>query len=216
MMNNQIVPDQVHINRSRGVLARLSVGTLRQWHWISSAVCLVGMVLFAFTGITLNHAGDIEARPVTTTLEIELTEGLLKTLQNRHEGPLPLAVRQWLLNEHGIKTPATNAEWDGNELYLGMPKPGGDAWLSIELSTGVLLYENTDRGVISYLNDLHKGRNTGVAWSWFIDIFSLLCLVFSFSGLWLLVRYAKQRSGTWPAVVLGALIPVLIIILSVH
>src|SRR5690554_252278 len=198
------------------IFNRLSFGTLRQWHWVSSAVCLVGMVLFAFTGITLNHAGDIEAQPVTTTLEVELTEGLLKTLHSRSEGPLPLAVRQWLLQEHGINTPATAAEWDGNELYLGMPKPGGDAWLSIELDSGYLIYENTERGVISYLNDLHKGRNTGTAWSWFIDIFSVLCLVFSLSGLWLLVRYAQQRPGTWPMVALGVVIPLLIIILSVH
>lgn len=199
----------------RGIKS-LRFGTLRQWHWVSSAVCLVGMVLFAFTGITLNHAGDIEAKPVTTTLEVELTEGLLKTLHNRSEGPLPLAVRQWLLQEHGINTPATAAEWDGSELYLGMPKPGGDAWLSIDLDSGYLIYENTERGVISYLNDLHKGRNTGTAWSWFIDIFSVLCLVFSLSGLWLLVRYAQQRPGTWPMVALGVVIPLLIIILSVH
>ncbi|MBU2328652.1 MAG: PepSY-associated TM helix domain-containing protein, partial [Alphaproteobacteria bacterium] len=30
------------------------------WHWMSSAICLVGMILFAVTGITLNHAGSIE------------------------------------------------------------------------------------------------------------------------------------------------------------
>ena len=37
--------------------------TLHQWHWISAAVCLVGMLLFAVTGITLNHAARIEATP---------------------------------------------------------------------------------------------------------------------------------------------------------
>ena len=37
--------------------------TLHQWHWISSAVCLVGMLLFAVTGITLNHAAQIDAEP---------------------------------------------------------------------------------------------------------------------------------------------------------
>ncbi|MBU2039170.1 MAG: PepSY-associated TM helix domain-containing protein, partial [Gammaproteobacteria bacterium] len=82
--------------------------------------------------------------------------------------------------------------------------------------SGVLLYERSERGWISYLNDLHKGRNTGPLWSWFIDIFSLLCLVFSLSGLWLLVRYARQRPSTWPLVALGVVIPLLIIILSVH
>ena len=36
---------------------------MRQWHWISAAVCLIGMLAFALTGITLNHAGQIEAKP---------------------------------------------------------------------------------------------------------------------------------------------------------
>jgi len=36
---------------------------LLQWHWITSAVCLVGMLLFAFTGITLNHSGSLESSP---------------------------------------------------------------------------------------------------------------------------------------------------------
>ncbi len=205
----------------RSFSARLSVsgivfGSLRQWHWISSALCLVGMILFAFTGITLNHAADIKAEPVTVTLETELSATLLKTLSGRSAGPLPLALRQWLLQEHNISVPSTDAEWQGNEVYLGMPRPGGDAWLSIETDSGMLLYERTERGWISYLNDLHKGRNTGPLWSWFIDIFSLLCLVFSLSGLWLLVRYARQRPSTWPLVALGVVIPLLIIILSVH
>ena len=189
---------------------------MRQWHWISSAVCLVGMLLFAVTGITLNHAASIKVEPQIEALEIVLSATQLKLLENRDEGPLPLALRQWLYQEHGIRTPKKAAEWDEGELYLGMPQPGGDAWLSIDLESGELLYEQTYRGAISYLNDLHKGRNTGVAWSWFIDIFSLLCVLFSLSGLWLLVRYSKQRRSTWPWVGLGVLLPVLIIILTVH
>ncbi|ALO44144.1 PepSY-associated TM helix domain-containing protein [Pseudoalteromonas phenolica] len=192
------------------------LGTVRQWHWITSALCLVGMLLFSVTGITLNHAADIKATPVVTTLEVELSEGIKQTLSNRESGPLPQAVRQFLINEHNIATPKTDAEWDDYEVYLGMPKPGGDAWLTIELESGLLIYENTDRGVISYLNDLHKGRNTSDAWRWFIDFFSILCIVFSLSGLWLLIRYANQRPSTWPLVVAGAIFPVLILILSAH
>lgn len=191
------------------------LGTVRQWHWISSAVCLVGMLLFAVTGITLNHAGDIEASPVITTRELTLTPGLTALLTRRDHGALPGALRQWLL-QHDICVPERAAEWDDDEIYLALPQPGGDAWLSIERDSGELIYEHTSRGVISYLNDLHKGRNTSPAWGWFIDIFSLLCVIFSLSGLWLLARYAQQRPGSWPLVVLGALIPLLIIILTFH
>ncbi|MEB0160925.1 PepSY-associated TM helix domain-containing protein, partial [Pseudomonas sp. AH2 (2023)] len=37
---------------------------LHSWHWISAAGSLVGMILFAITGITLNHAAQIPAEPV--------------------------------------------------------------------------------------------------------------------------------------------------------
>src|SRR5690554_2013147 len=140
---------------------------VRQWHWISSAICLTGMLLFALTGITLNHAGAIKVEPQIESLEITLSATQLKLFEDRQAGTLPLALRKWLLQEHGVRTPNSAAEWQGNEVYLGMPKPGGDAWLSIDLESGELLYENTNRGIISYLNDLHKGRHTGLAWSWF-------------------------------------------------
>lgn len=198
------------------MFSRFTLGTLRQWHWVSSAVCLVGMILFSFTGITLNHAADIPADPENTTVEAELSPGVLSAVQNRSKGPLPMAVRRWLNDQHGISTPDVDAEWDEYEVYLGMPKPGGDAWLSIDLETGSFIYEDTDRGVISYLNDLHKGRNTNTAWSWFIDIFSVLCLVFSLSGLWLLARYARQRPSTWPLVAFGVIAPIILLVLAAH
>ena len=43
---------------------------------------------------------------------------------------------------------------------------------------------------IAWLNDLHKGRHTGEAWSWFIDIFAVACLVFAGTGLFLLLLAA--------------------------
>ena len=42
---------------------------LRTWHWISGALCLVAMLLFAVTGITLNHAAQIEGKPAVVTKE---------------------------------------------------------------------------------------------------------------------------------------------------
>ncbi len=50
---------------------------LYQWHWISSGLCLIGMLLFAFTGITLNHAGQIEAAPKVVMRDGQLPQPLL-------------------------------------------------------------------------------------------------------------------------------------------
>ena len=44
--------------------------TLHEWHWVSSAICLIGMILFSVTGFTLNHAGQIEAKPAITMPEL--------------------------------------------------------------------------------------------------------------------------------------------------
>jgi hypothetical protein len=193
------------------------LGTLRQWHWISSALCLVGMLLFAVTGITLNHAGQIEAKPQITSQQAQLPAELQTALQEKAPSQgLPLALRQWLESELSIRLDGRDAEWSDGELYIGMPRPGGDAWLSLDIESGELEYERTDRGWIAYLNDLHKGRNTGTAWSWFIDIFSVACVVFSLSGLLLLQRYAPNRPSTWPLIGLGLVIPVLLAILFIH
>ena len=64
----------------------ISLATLRKWHWISSALCLVGMLLFAVTGITLNNARLIPAQPIVTTIETELTPTLLTILQQKQDG----------------------------------------------------------------------------------------------------------------------------------
>lgn len=189
---------------------------MRQWHWMSSAVCLIGMLLFAFTGITLNHAGQIEAEPQVTTLEVALPDELRVTRDPGSSAPVPRAIRQWLAQEHNLNIPAQPGEWMDDEVYLSLPRPGGDAWLSVDLASGTVIYESTSRGWIAYLNDLHKARNTGAMWAWFIDVFAVLCVIFCVSGLVLLQRHAQSRPSTWPLVALGLVVPLLIAVLFIH
>lgn len=194
--------------------------TLHQWHWISAALCLIGMLLFSATGITLNHAAQIKATPEVQTIKGTLPAELLAPLRAQaatgEPAPLPMPLREWLSAQWSIRVGERVAEWSGDEVYLSLPRPGGDAWLNIQLDDGALEYERTDRGWISYFNDLHKGRNTGVAWSWFIDLFAIACLVFSVTGLFLLKLHAAQRGMTWPLVGLGLLLPLLLALLFIH
>lgn len=195
--------------------------TLHLWHWISSALCLAGLLLFALTGITLNHAAQIPATPATVTRSDALPEALRAELAGRaaaqvDPAPLPPELRRFLRLRLDARVGLREAEWSPEEIYLSLPRPGGDGWLSVDLSTGAVEYETTDRGWIAYANDLHKGRNTGPAWRWFIDVFALACLVFALTGLWLLALHARQRGLTWPMVGLGGLIPLLIALLLVH
>jgi len=107
-------------------------------------------------------------------------------------------------------------EWSEDEVYVSMPRPGGDAWLSIARDSGEVHYERTDRGAISFLNDLHKGRNAGPMWGLFLDVFAVACVLFAGTGLFLLKMHSSRRPGTWPYVALGLVVPVVVIILFVH
>ncbi|PQA86468.1 PepSY-associated TM helix domain-containing protein [Hyphococcus luteus] len=191
---------------------------LHQWHWISAALSLVGMLVFAVTGVTLNHAADIPATPQVTTLEGEVPQTLLATLPEAGGETLPLPddLRAWLGTEMDLEVGPRPAEWSADEIYLALPRPGGDAWLSIDLVTGGVLYEATFRGWVSYFNDLHKGRDTGTAWRWFIDIFAGACVIFCVTGLILLQFHAARRPSTWPMVGFGFIAPLLLVILFIH
>ena len=52
-------------------------------HWISSAICLLGLLLFSVTGLTLNHASQIEARPDTQRSARQLPAALLADVQQQ-------------------------------------------------------------------------------------------------------------------------------------
>ena len=196
---------------------------LHQWHWISSALCIVAMLLFAATGITLNHSAQIEAHPQVTKKTAQVPETLVTQLANlqhaqKHgaKDALPLPMRDWLGKQLAISVGEQAAEWSKEEVYVSLPRPGGDAWLRVDLESGDLEYELTDRGWISYFNDLHKGRNTGGVWTWFIDIFAGACLIFCITGLFLLQLHSGNRPTTWPIVGFGLLVPLLLAIVLIH
>jgi hypothetical protein len=191
--------------------------TLR-YHWISAAISLVGMLLFAITGITLNHATQIKAEPQTTTREGVIPETLRPELKAAEAkgGELPASIRKWLSQEMQVKAPAGPVEWSPGEAYVAMPGPGRDGSVTIDTEAGEVAYERTERGWVAYLNDLHKGRNTGPAWAWFIDIFAVACVVFCVTGLIVLQIHSKARPSTWPLVGAGLLIPLLLAIFLIH
>ena len=195
---------------------------LHQWHWVSAAMCLVGMVLFSITGFTLNHASWIGAKPEVTTQNAELPEPLLAQLRQTWEragdekAAMPTSVVEWLGERLSVQVDGRETEWSEQEIYISLPRPGGDAWLTVNLQDGAVTHELTDRGWLSYFNDLHKGRNTGSAWSLFIDVFAFAALVFAVTGLLLLKMHAGNRPGTWPMVGLGLVLPLLLAILFIH
>lgn len=188
------------------------------WHWMSAALSMIGMLLFAVTGITLNHAASIPATPVVLAYKAQLSAPSIAALARPHaeNAPIPAPVAMEIGKRIGLDPTGKAGEWSDDEIYIAMPRPGGDAWVSIDRASGAVTAETTDRGWISWTNDLHKGRNSGSAWSWFIDIFAGACVLFTLTGLVLLYMHAKPRPLTWPLVGLGLMAPLLIVLLFIH
>ena len=192
---------------------------LHTWHWMSAAVSLICMLLFAITGITLNHASAIDAKPKVVSRNAKLPAPLLRMLVAKpadDKAPLPAPVAANVAATIGLDPAGKPGEWSDSDVYVAMPRPGGDAWVSIDRTSGAITSEVTDRGWISYLNDLHKGRNVGDAWKCFIDFFAIACILFTTTGLLLLQILAKNRRLTWPLVGLGLAIPVILALLFIH
>ncbi len=191
---------------------------LHSWHWISAAVSLAGMFLFAITGITLNHAATIGAEPQVTRAEATLPPPGLADLRGDHpaNAPLPDTVSRAVAAAVALDPAGRAGEWTDEEVYVAMPGPGRDSWVSIDRESGAITAETTWRGWISYLNDLHKGRNTGDAWFWFIDLFAVACIIFTLTGLLLLQLHARHRPSTWPLVATSVLVPLLLALFLIH
>jgi len=130
--------------------------------------------------------------------------------------PLPEDVADWIATALHVDVRGRAAEWSPEEWYVALPRPGGDAWVRVARDSGQAELEDTDRGWISTLNDLHKGRNAGAAWGWFIDAFAVACLAFTITGLVILKMHAGNRPGTWPLVGLGVVVPALLALLLVY
>jgi uncharacterized protein len=195
------------------------------WHWISSALTLAGLLAFALTGITLNHAGAIESRPVVRSGEWQLSPAQRSVLDQaapRDQGStaratLPASLAEAWRDQLALDWPDdAMAEWSADEVYLALPRPGGDAWLRIDRRSGELEWEDSDRGRIAWLNDLHKARHTGAVWSAFIDVFAVACVMASVTGLLLLALHARRRPSTWPLVAAGLVLPVVLAVWAAH
>jgi hypothetical protein len=195
--------------------------TLHQWHWISAALSLAGMLAFAVTGVLLNHADALEAKPAVVRRQATMPGDLLRALApaggpGARHGALPAAGAAWAARALGVDVAGRDAEWAADAVDVSLPRPGGDAWLRIDRGTGEAEFEDTDRGWIAYLDDLHKGRHAGAAWRAFIDAFAAACIVFTITGLVLLQFHAAARPATWPVAALGVLLPLLVALLFIH
>ncbi|MDR0779752.1 MAG: PepSY-associated TM helix domain-containing protein [Pseudomonadales bacterium] len=171
--------------------------TLVQWsrtiHIYLSVALLTILLFFAFTGITLNHATDFSGEPAIDERTLDTLPALPQDAAGMIADSPELA--QFLRSEFGLRRKLVTLETEDTVLLVDYRAPGRSVLLEIDAAAGTAHYEATDFGLIAFLNDLHKGRDTGVIWKHLLDISGVLAALFSLAGFVLLLpnRYRFKR-----------------------
>ena len=146
---------------------------------------LAAVLFFSVTGITLNHPdwffGDtqrsVQAEGDVDPKWLHLDE---PARLGRRRSPDPsrqvakLEVVEHLRQAHGIRGALADFRVDDAECIVTFKGPGYAADAFIDRESGHYTVTQSYHGFIAIINDLHKGRDTGPAWSVLIDVSAVL------------------------------------------
>jgi uncharacterized protein len=203
LMNANFLVDNVGAKAAQRRLgAKRRLASLSRWlHIYLSMASFAILLFFAVTGLTLNHAERFSARQRITQIKGRVKSDWIKAEDAAVD---KLAVVEHLRQAHGIKGALSDFRLDESEAAVSFKGPGYAADAFINRETGEYELTETRSGLVAALNDLHKGRDAGRAWSWLIDASAVLMTLVSLTGL-VLIWFVKRRrlSGLMLAGVCG-------------
>jgi hypothetical protein len=115
-----------------------------------------------------------------------------------------LEVVELLRNTYAIHGAVKDFRVEDTDCSVAFKGPGYSADVLIDRSTGRYELTETRMGFFAVLNDLHKGRDTGKAWGWMIDLSAVLMTLVSLTGLLLILFLQKKRLSGLLAAAAGA------------
>ena len=174
---------------------RQKVAKASRWLHIYLSMVSFGIVLFfAVTGLTLNHpdwfAGSVRTRQSHGPVDRALLEPSGTTEPDKAALIQSARTREHL---HGTVA-AEDTRVDDSEISFSYKAPGYSADVIIDRRSGTYDLTETRNGFVAVINDLHKGRDSGKAWGWVIDISAVLLTLVSLTGLVILWFIYKRRA----------------------
>ncbi|MNK65875.1 PepSY-associated TM helix [compost metagenome] len=184
-------------------------GLSRWLHIYLSMVSFTILLFFAVSGLTLNHADWFTTGKEVVTKDSGIVN--LKWIKVADTSKInKLQLVEFLRNKHEVKGALNDFRIEEQELSLTFNGPGYVADAFIDRETGKYELSVTQMGVVAVINDLHKGRDSGKAWSWIIDISAVLMTLVSISGIILICFIKKKRLSGFIIAAAGTLICYLI------
>lgn len=160
--------------------------------WLSAFAFLV-LVFFSVTGLLLNHPDWFEPAKEETTQRLTLPEDVLKSVQGQ-ENPSD-EILEFVRSEHHLVGRYKSSEVMDDEVMIHLESPAGSSDVWVTLDNGETEITTKPASTVSLINELHRGKNASVAWSWLIDISAILILLLSIAG-YILFLSIKTRLVT--------------------
>jgi len=165
----------------------------RVLHTYLSMVSFSILLFFAATGLTLNHQDWFVGEPKTTRLTGHLDLALVGTAagQNVNQSAVVTALQ----TAHRVKAALSDFRVDDDQVAVSFKGPGYAADAFVDRKTGSYEMNESRYGLVAIINDLHKGRDTGKAWSRVIDVSAAFMVLVSLTGL-ILIFFLQKRLTT--------------------
>ncbi|RRA49020.1 peptidase [Acidipila sp. EB88] len=190
-------------------MLRQRTARLARWlHIYLSMVSFAIIFFFALTGLTLNHQEWFERAQKTTLARGSMPLDLLQKPET------PQLVEHFRSANH-VRGALSDVRTESDEITVSFKGPGYSADATIERASGHYQLVETRSGFWAVMNDLHKGRDTGTAWKWLIDVSAVLLTLVSVTGLMLIFFLYKKRTVGLSVAAVGLLLSAFLYMLFV-
>ncbi len=192
----------------------------RVLHIYLSTCLFTLLILFCLTGIVLNHLDWLDGTSNDGSVEEILAEeffSMVVSEDGQALSDIPLTGIKKILKDRYQLSVVSSIEYDDEigEIILDYKIPGGYASAVIDTTEKIMAIDYRQGSVWSIMGDLHKGRHSGVVWSWVIDISAALMMLFSITGLIILFQNKKHRIKAFVFAITGTITPIIIYVFFV-
>jgi hypothetical protein len=175
---------------------RVVSNAARFLHLYLSMVSFAVVLFFSVTGLTLNHQDWFSGQQQTSVFEGFAAQRMLGKPSNVGNDAMASIDKLGLvemLRARGIHGAVSDFRIDDTQIDISFKGPGYTADAFIDRDSGKYTLTETRNGFIAIINDLHKGRDSGKAWSLLIDISAVLLVLVSVTGIVLIWFLHKRR-----------------------
>jgi hypothetical protein len=214
-MTTTLTDDTTTLTTGRRSVPSAGSRSTQKWsrilHVYTSMIALVVVLFFGVTGLTLNHPtwtfGDgIDTSTVSGTLPMAVT---------RPDGTVDfLSISEYVRREHGVSGEVSSFDVTNGRGSIAYKKAGYAAEVFFDVDTGTYDVTVEQQGWVAVMNDLHKGRDTGTAWRWVIDVAAVFLVVIALTGLVLQLVLRKRRTSAVVGLLVGGAVVLAVAVLT--